>query len=738
MMWSRLGYLVLIAVGAAVLSQIAWVGSGITGLERLELLTLDLRQRAAAEQLKLTEGRTEVVLVFFDEASVADWGWLSPYPRAHLASLIDAIAAGGAKTIGIDVFLGDRYPTLNALDGGDDKLRDAIERAGNVILVAPVVVGEGTPQLLQPDPFFADVAVGVAAADLPTPFETQRDGSLAVRSGDRLEPGFALAAYAHSKGLDVDSLLAIALEAGRIDLPNLPDGVGNIPEHWWTDEDDGGFAISFPLRYVGPPSHLVSGDVEIGTFQAVASNSAEFMPVFDPDFYRDKIVLMGTGFHDSDKFRTPYYGSHFREFLDPDVELSDEEARFDYMFGVEIHGHAIQNFISGGFLRPLGTAATWTLLIAASLIASAVVFWQGAVWGAVVALALTTGVYFGAFAAYLGGLPGGFPPYLWVPVVTPFFASWISYAGSAAYVSIVEGREKRFIRGAFGKYVSPAVVGEIAENPESLKLGGQKRPITVLFSDLAGFTTMSEKMEPEELIAHLNEYLTDMTRLVMDEEGTLDKYIGDAIMAFWNAPTELRDHADRALRCAILMQRKMAELNARWREDDPDMKELQVRIGLNTGPVVVGNVGGENRFDYSAIGDPVNLGARLEPENKNYGTLTMASEFTIHAADPEGYRLRELDLIAVYGKREPVKVYEVVELRGVKLPDHREEALRQYEQGLEVYRKMDWELASKYFEAALEADPQDGPSEVYLGRCREHIANPPPADWDFVVRRTVK
>jgi len=281
-------------------------------------------------------------------------------------------------------------------------------------------------------------------------------------------------------------------------------------------------------------------------------------------------------------------------------------------------------------------------------------------------------------------------------------------------------------------------VADIARNPEALQLGGQKRTLSLLFSDLAGFTTLSERLDPQELLAHLNEYLSDMTRIVMDEQGTLDKYIGDAIMAFWNAPKEVEDHADRALRAAILMQRRMRELNARWRGANADAEELVVRIGVNTGTVVVGNVGGAERFDYSAIGDAVNLAARLEPANKTYDTLTMCSEFTLEQARREDFRVRELDLIAVKGKVEPVRVYELLELADVELAPEKEEALRHYDAGLNAYKRRDWTLAAEYFQAALEADPADGPSRVYLDRAEEYTDAPPPADWDFVVRRTTK
>jgi adenylate cyclase len=310
--------------------------------------------------------------------------------------------------------------------------------------------------------------------------------------------------------------------------------------------------------------------------------------------------------------------------------------------------------------------------------------------------------------------------------------------GSTAYVAIVEGREKRFIRGAFGKYVSPAVVEQISDEPEALRLGGQKRPLSVLFSDLAGFTDLSEMMDAEDLITLLNDYLSEMTDLVLQEGGTLDKYIGDAIMAFWNAPQEQEDHADRALRCAVLMQRKMDELNEKWLGENENAEPLTVRIGVNTGVVVVGNVGGKDRFDYSAIGDAVNLAARLEPANKSYGTLTMASEYTLREAVASNYQLRELDLIAVKGKTEPVRVYEVLELADGELPQEMQEALGQFNLGLNAYHRRDWELAREYFAAAAEADPTDEPSKLYISRAQECIENPPAEDWDFVVKRTVK
>jgi adenylate cyclase len=746
--YQRLLALTLIVVVSTGLTLFAEQIGDLTGINQLKYKTLDWRQINTQESLQPGIGTREspITIVFFDEFSVTDpelgWGlWEQPFPRSAVAAVIDAVSAAGAKTIGLDVYLQLRYPKLNDIDGGDDLLHDAIERAGNVILVGPVEQTDSGPYLRRPDPYFADVAAGVSAAELPPAFGTVQDATLAVRSGARLEPSFALAMYAHAEGLDVDSLLLQARRWGRIALAGLPTLEGAVPARWWEEgvqANDN--LVSFPLHFVGPPSSADAGDPP-GAFPAVASSTVDLTTMLMPELFQDKIVLIGSGFHDSDKFRTPYFGVN-----PPADQAGGGDVRpYEWMYGVEIHANALQNMLDREFIRRFSGGREALLLLLVAFVTGSVAFWKGAGLGGVATLASVGTLFVGAFWLWAGQAfgPGGDyfalgPRFLWLPLVTPTIAGILSYVGSVAYVSVVEGKEKRFIKGAFGKYVSPEVVADIANHPELLQLGGQKRPLTLLFSDLAGFTTLSEQMDPQDLLAHLNEYLQDMTQIVLDERGTLDKYIGDAIMAFWNAPKEVTDHADRALRAAVLMQRKMGDLNAKWQAADPDAEDLVVRIGINTGTVVVGNVGGEARFDYSAIGDAVNLAARLEPANKSYDTLVMASQFTLDAADRSAYRYRELDLIAVKGKVEPVKVYEILELAGVELPAHREEVLRCYDAGLTAYKARDWGSAAAHFEGAVAADPRDGPSRVYLERAREYVQAPPAPDWDFVVRRTVK
>ncbi|NNF12232.1 MAG: CHASE2 domain-containing protein [Gemmatimonadetes bacterium] len=736
----------LVAVGAIVLGAVGLAllfGDGLgrlTGVQAFEDYTLDLRQQTTPESFQEGRGEreSEIVLVLFDQLSFEETPWLSPFPRSHLAELVDAVAGAGATTIGIDVYLDELFPALNEIDSGDDRLRDAIDRAGNVILVSPVVDTDSGPVVASPHPYFTEVALDVGTAELPASFETFRVGTLAVHSGDGLEPSFALAMYAHSRGLDVDSLLAAAWQSGRIGLPGLPEGFGEVPQGWrdGTDEGGRGAVVPFRILFSGPPSGTLTTD-PVGSFVAQGSATAVDYALFAPEAFRDKTVILGTGFHAEDRFRTPFYA-------DTGVRDDGTEAEYTWMYGAEIHANALQNMIDGRYVRPMGTGAklAWMTLLAS--LVGGVVFWWGTALGALgaaFAISLAWVVPFWAWAGSVYLMPsvelGSFSGVgAWVPIGTPALGALFTYVGSVAYVAIIEGREKRFIKGAFGKYLSPDVVAEISEDPSALTLGGEKRPLSLLFSDLSGFTELSEEMDAQDLITLLNEYLNVMTQVVFHEGGYLDKYIGDAIMAFWNAPKTVPDHPDRAMRTAILMQRRMRALNERWSAGG-GREDLQVRIGVHTGEVVVGNVGGEDRFDYSAIGDAVNLAARLEPANKTYGTRNMVSEATLALAS-ETYRVRELDTIAVKGKDEPVKVFELLEMEGVELDPAKERMLPIYEEGMALYKEHDWAEAKRRFEAAVEVCPEDGPSLLYVERCAENLAAPPPPDWDFVVRRTEK
>ncbi|MCG2830652.1 MAG: adenylate/guanylate cyclase domain-containing protein, partial [Desulfobacteraceae bacterium] len=264
------------------------------------------------------------------------------------------------------------------------------------------------------------------------------------------------------------------------------------------------------------------------------------------------------------------------------------------------------------------------------------------------------------------------------------------------------------------------------DSPEKLVLGGEQRVITAFFSDVQGFTSISESLTPHELVELLNEFLTEMTDIILNNEGTVDKFEGDAIIAFFGAPNYLENQAEVACKSCVEMQKRLAELRTKWKE--LNKPELKMRIGLCTGSAVVGNMGSKNRMDYTMMGDTVNTAARLEGVNKIYGIYTLISE-TTYESGGKGFLTREIDSIKVVGKKEPVSIYELI-----GFSDDNNEKMQKitglYSKGLNAYRNRNWEKAVEFFKDVLEVAPDDGPSITMLARCKEFILNPPEKDWD--------
>jgi adenylate cyclase len=314
----------------------------------------------------------------------------------------------------------------------------------------------------------------------------------------------------------------------------------------------------------------------------------------------------------------------------------------------------------------------------------------------------------------------------WMPPFLMATGLAVVYSGNVLGHYFIEAKEKRWLRQAFGRYVSPSVVEVITTHPERLELGGEEFETTVLFADLEGFTKLSETMQPHALIKLLNDYFSPMTQIILRYQGTLDKYIGDAIMALWGAPVPLDDHALRACRAALEMEKTMAELQEDWRIQG--LPPLVARIGVHSGSVVAGNVGSRERFNYTALGDTVNLASRLEGVNKVYGTRILLSDDTRRYLQ-DRFLVRELDRVQVKGRGQPVTIYELI---GNSLPEGSYPWLDYFAAGLQAYRSRQWEEASQAFNEVLRLKPQDRPTQVFLGRCRFFSAAPPPADWQGV------
>ncbi|MFC1565247.1 CHASE2 domain-containing protein [candidate division KSB1 bacterium] len=324
---------------------------------------------------------------------------------------------------------------------------------------------------------------------------------------------------------------------------------------------------------------------------------------------------------------------------------------------------------------------------------------------------------------------------LWIDVFGAVTVILLGYTIITVYNFFSEEKEKKMIRGIFSRYVTKSVVDELIKNPDMVKLGGEKKKLTVFFSDVAGFTTLSEAMTPEELVSFLNEYLTSMTNIILRYDGMIDKYEGDAIMAVFGTPIFYEDHAARACAVSIEMQEELEALREKWKNEGKP--EIRVRIGLNTGEMVAGNMGALDRLDYTVMGDSVNLGSRLESANKQYGTYIMISEYTYEIVKDK-FETRFLDSLKVKGKTLPVKVYELIGKKEVGLSGEMEEAIKHYNTGMENYLAQKWDDGIENFNKVIETLGKDEPSSVYIERCSAFKENPPPENWDGVFTMTTK
>lgn len=324
----------------------------------------------------------------------------------------------------------------------------------------------------------------------------------------------------------------------------------------------------------------------------------------------------------------------------------------------------------------------------------------------------------------------------YVAIVTPAASVFLSFITLTFLNFLRTEKEKGFIRNAFSHYLSADVIKEIIADPQRLNLGGQKRLMSVLFTDIRGFSTVSEKLSAEDLVRLLNQYLTAMSDIILDMGGTIDKYEGDAIMSFFGAPNDLKNHAENACLSAIRMNRMEKDLNERFLKENLSPSVLFTRIGINTGEMVVGNMGTTKKMNYTVMGDSVNLASRLEGVNKVYGTSICISEETRTGAG-EGIVTRMLDRVRVVGKQVPIRIYEVVGEKG-SLDAKTVDLLDQFHQGMELYEKQEWTTAAARFRRVLAILPEDGPGRVFLKRCQEYKVKLPVPNWDGVFNLTAK
>ncbi|MBU1171067.1 MAG: CHASE2 domain-containing protein [Proteobacteria bacterium] len=397
--------------------------------------------------------------------------------------------------------------------------------------------------------------------------------------------------------------------------------------------------------------------------------------------------------------------------------------------GCEIHANLIDSILSRDLLYYPPLYELWSVLciVLAGTVLAVCLPMLGALTGLILYVGLA--IFYGGLCQYLFSKNG-----LILDMAYPLTVLTLVYITVTANRYLTETRKKKFISDAFSTYLAPSVVKQLIKSPEKLGLGGEDRDITAFFSDIQGFTGISEKLSPKELVELLNEFLTEMTNIILDHEGTVDKFEGDAIIAFFGAPLTLKNHAQNACKACITMHERLLILNEKWKAEQ--RPQLYMRIGLSSGTAVVGNMGSVNRMDYTMMGDVVNTAARLEGVNKIYGSYSMISDATRKMAGPS-IVTREIDTIYLLGKHEPVTVYQIMGHQG-RVNETLEKSMELYEKGLSCYKQKAFDKALSHFNSVLSLIPDDGPSKTMSGRCRDFITCPPDSSWNGVFKITSK
>ncbi|MEA2059902.1 MAG: adenylate/guanylate cyclase domain-containing protein [Thermodesulfobacteriota bacterium] len=610
-------------------------------------------------------GKDKVIIIAIDEPSFQQLKIRWPWPRNLHADIVDKVSRAGADVIVFDIL----FPEPSQNPAMDTVFAASIQKAGNVVLGANLArtQRQGYEHIFieEPIPVLKNAAAHTGMVNL----KPDIDGS--IRKG----------LYQIYSRL---SLASAAVETARYPAATT---AKTSSGHSTAQPPD-----MFHIDFIGKP-----GTLKKVSFYQVLND------MVDPGIFKNKIVLIGLHADSAVEVQSgaDAYPTPFLRFTRK------------MMFGVEIQGNIINTMINHYPIKHFTHSVKWLLFyfLAVSL------FWvrKQPIWLTfcfflgIALLSVTSLLCFHTGRIILEILPGT-----------------AAITANGIFLGINEFRasymERLKLRKAFSSYVAPEVVNTITRNYESLKLGGEKKILSVLFSDIRNFTAISENMPAEALVQFLNDYFKEMTTIVYNHRGTLDKYIGDAIMVIFGAPVSMENHADQACFTALEMVDRLNQIS-RW-------KKLKTGIGIATGEMIAGNLGSSLRFDYTVIGDNVNLSSRLEGVTKIYGVSIIISEKTKQALTHD-FVCRELDLIRVKGKKKAIKIYELIS--GEPVSDLQKKIITAFTAGLEAYRARNWDQCVTWFKKVLEYNPEDGPAAVFLNRYENIFRNnPPDENWDGV------
>lgn len=692
----------IIAFFSAVLALIL---AQTPAFENFEFKTYDIRFKLRGVQ---DTEQDNIVIVAIDDQSFVDLDTKWPFPRVLLAKTILNLYKAGAKLIVVDIELTE---TGRQQMRQDTLLYGAIKVAQNVVLSGKLVTHFGkndtkTTFILPPSKLFLQAGAKWGLVNV----DEDADGFirrywLFHQQNDKLYFPLAAECYLNTR-FGKDGLNAIHYDDdGRLIFAD---------RHVPTDGN------SMLINFRGPaktfPTYSFSSVLDDENFDL--PNAEADVDMFEihkeEGTFKNKIVFVGATAEElQDNKFTPFFNYKGIQKKLP---------------GVELHANALSTLMRGDFISPqnpwFSIFIVFVLAFASMLVTKLLKPFRGLF----VILALVLVYVIISLYAFINHQ-------VWIEITAPMTGILLSFVGNVLHQTLTEQRERIRIKKSWEQYMPKNVIEDMLESGKLPTYGGERRELTVLFSDIRSFTTFSEKHSSREVVEKLNEYLTSMVDVIFKNGGTLDKFVGDEIMALYGAPHAFKNHAEKACCTALEMIERLSELQKAWSAKKEDY--FQIGIGVNSGKMILGNLGSQQLFDYTVIGDNVNLGARLEGTNKQYGSRIIISEYTYKSVKRKA-KVRELDLVRVKGKKKPVKIYE---LRGMgALPSSIEQDLiiDVFAQALKYYKNYKWYQALTEFKRILAYFPTDGPTRVYIKRCLDFIENPPPENWDGVYEFTSK
>ena len=719
----------LIALATAMIVNLGFYLGLFDGME---LKAFDMRAKYNSSQPS-----SDVAIILVDEASlrgmnpiVGRWPW----PRSVHADVVEFLAMSGAKSVVFDILFTENERVFGSPKGilspSDKSLVESTASAGNVYHAAQIVIDEEDEynKTLLNRPIPKDFAKRFSVELKGAPVSGHNNYYLPFKELYKASQGIGIVEFLsdsdgvyrrtklfrHYQGnhypvlpvaplLDILKPESIRQDGSRIVLDGIrQDGEAQPKTLEIPLQKDGSYLINM---HDGFKPFSMSG--VLASIQKIKVGDVEGLPV-SPDEFKDKIVFIGGSAVGIEDLKPTSMGGGIP--------------------GVYLHASAYSNIVRGDFLKYSGSLVTSLSILLLSVIVTVAILWSRNI------IYYQIGVPFLLAFVYLSISFWWFRHNVLLDMVAPTLSIVISWMGSFAFLSITEGKDKRKIKRMLSQYVSPSILATLIDkNPQDILKagGGSKENLTILFSDIRGFTSISERLEAEQVVELLNGYLSEMVDVIFKHEGTLDKFIGDAIMAFWGAPIKVSDHGMRAVLAALDMRRQLEVFNQGLvaKGETP----LAIGVGINTGEVILGNIGSEKKLDYTVIGDNVNLASRMEGLTKIYGAEILITESTYEEIMPS-IPCRLIDMVRVVGKQKGIRIYEPLDTRKGDAADR---MVSLSEEGFEHYLKREWDAAIKSYSEILSIRSDDKTSQIFIGRCEGYKAAEPPVEWDgvFTMRR---